>query len=128
MMYSFRGQVNRNLIFASVKFSECMYVWIYLMEFVVLQTLHFATGRMVQKFIIHQWRREDFGSGGGEHLATKRLSRAHRRGSGGEGPRTVAKVKLLKRFKVLENESIFQKYQHFSCPKTQFFQRKLSKN
>ena len=35
--------------------------------------------------------------------------------------------KLLKRFKVLENESILKKYQHFSCPKNQFFQRKLSK-
>ena len=66
----------------------------------------------------------------GGHLATKRLARAPPplRGSGGEGPRTVAKFKPLKQVKELENESIFQKYQHFSCPKNQFLQRKLSKN
>ena len=49
-------------------------------------------------------------------------------GPGGEGPRTVAKFHFLKRFKVLENESIFQKEQHFSCQKILFFLIKLSKN
>ena len=49
-------------------------------------------------------------------------------GPGCECPRMVAKFKIIKRFKVLENESIFQKYQHFSCPKNPFFLRKLSKN
>ena len=36
-------------------------------------------------------------------------------------PRTVAKFHFLKQFKVLENESIFQNQQHFSCPKMPFF-------
>ena len=34
---------------------------------------------------------------------------------------------FLKRFKVLENESNFQKYQHFSCPKNLFFEEKIRK-
>ena len=68
------------------------------------------------------WRKEDFGSGAGEHLATKRLSRPPPAGGPeGEGPRTIAKFKLLKRFKVLENESIFQKYQHFLAEKQSVF-------
>ena len=46
---------------------------------------------------------------------------------GAKGPWTVAKFHFLKRFKVLENESFFQKYQHFSCPKNPFFLRNISK-
>ena len=46
---------------------------------------------------------------GREHLANKRLLRIPRRGSVGEGLRMVAKFKRLKRVKVLENETIFQK-------------------
>ena len=42
-------------------------------------------------------------------------------GPGGKGPRTVAEFIILERFKVLENESIFQKYQHFSYQKNPFF-------
>ena len=47
---------------------------------------------------------------------------------GGEGPRTVAKFHFLKRFKVFENEFIFQKCQHFSSPKDPFFLRKILEN
>ena len=64
----------------------------------------------------------------GRHLATKRLSRVPRSGSGGKGPRTVAKFKLLKRFKVLESESIFKKYQHFLARKINFFNENFRKN
>ena len=50
-----------------------------------------------------------------------------RRGSSGQAPpRTVAMFHFLKRFKVLENESIFQKWQHFSTKKIHFFLLKLS--
>ena len=64
----------------------------------------------------------------GGHLATKGYHAPPAAGPGDEGPRMVAKFKILKRFKVLENESTFQKYQHFSCPKNPFFLRKLSIN
>ena len=47
---------------------------------------------------------------------------------GAKAPRTVAKFHFFKRCKVLENESSFQKYKHFSCPKNLFFLRKNSKN
>ena len=49
-------------------------------------------------------------------------------GPGAKAPRTVAKFHFFKRCKVLENESSFQKYQHFSCQKNLFFLRKNSKN
>ena len=42
-------------------------------------------------------------------------------------PLTVAKFHFLKRFKVLENDSLFQKYQHFSRQKNPFFLRKFRK-
>ena len=74
-----------------------------------------------------QWRRRDFFSGGGVlpgHL--KAISRPAG-GPGAAALRTVAKFHFLKRFKVLENESIFQKYQHFILPKHPFFLRKISK-
>ena len=45
-------------------------------------------------------------------------------GSEGDSPQMVAKFHFLKRSKVLENESFFQKYQRFSCPKNQFFSMK----
>ena len=43
-------------------------------------------------------------------------------GPGAKAPRTVAKCHFKKQFKVklLEIESIFHKYQHFSCPKNSF--------
>ena len=53
--------------------------------------------------------------GGGEAPA-RPLKGYHAPPAGGPGakaPRTVAKFHFFKRFKVLENESIFQKYQHF---------------
>ena len=37
--------------------------------------------------------------------------------------RMVAKLKILKRFEILENDSIFQKYQDFSCQKNRLFLR-----
>ena len=42
--------------------------------------------------------------------------------------RGVAKFHFLKRFKVLENESIFQKSQAFASPKNPFLLRNISKN
>ena len=47
------------------------------------------------------------------------------RGPGAKAPRTVAKFHFLKRFKVFENEFIFQKCQHSSSPKDPFFLRKI---
>ena len=45
--------------------------------------------------------------------------------AGGEGsgtqPTDDSEVSFLKRFKVLENELIFQKYQHLSWPKNRFY-------
>ena len=74
-----------------------------------------------------QWRRQDFFRG-----ATPRpLKGYHAPPAGGPGakaPRTVAKFHFFKRCKVLENDSSFQKYQYFSCPKNLFFLRKNSKN
>ena len=40
------------------------------------------------------------------------------------GPPDGNKFKNFKRIKVLENESIFQNFQHFACPKTPFFSKK----
>ena len=48
-------------------------------------------------------------------------------GPGGEGPRTVAKFHFFKRCKVLQNEFIFQKWQHFSSPKSIFSKKKFEK-
>ena len=47
-------------------------------------------------------------------------------GLGGRRPREVSEVSFLKRCKVLENESIFQKYQHFPLTKNPFF-KEISK-
>ena len=97
---------------------------------------------MFEHFCFHyyhknQWRREDIGSGGrilvleggywswppkGYHPPP------HAGGPGSSSPRMVAKLIILKRFQVLENKSIFQKYHHFSCPKNLFILRTISKN
>ena len=45
-------------------------------------------------------------------------------GQGARARRIVPKFHFIKQFKVLENESIFQKYQQFSCPKNLFFSKK----
>ena len=71
----------------------------------------------------NQWRREDFSVGGGGrpgHL--KAITRPPRgvRGAGSE-------VAFLRRCKVLENESIFQKYEYIFLPKIHFFLRKIPK-
>ena len=57
----------------------------------------------------------------------KAITRPPCRGSGGEGPRTVAKFHFLKRFKVLENESIFHKYQLFLPEKFSFSKKNFEK-
>ena len=67
-----------------------------------------------------QWRRLDFFEGGTPR-PIKGYHAPPAEGPGAKAPRTVAKFHFLKRFKVLKNESIFQKYQHFSCPKNPFF-------
>ena len=48
-------------------------------------------------------------------------------GSAGGSPWIVTNLQLLKRFKVLKNESIFQKYQHFFCSKIPFLYEKSQK-
>ena len=45
----------------------------------------------------------------------------------GPQPPMVTKFKNLKRFEVVENESIFQKYLHFCCPKNPFFRKNFEK-
>ena len=53
---------------------------------------------------------------------------APRAGGPGRKPSPMGTMlKTLKRFKILENESIFQNYQYFSCPKNQYFLIKISK-
>ena len=56
-----------------------------------------------------QRRRQDFFRGGGCPGHLKAITRPTQGVRGAKAPRTVAKFKLLTRFKVLENESIFQK-------------------
>ena len=60
----------------------------------------------------NQWCRQDF-FGGGAARPLKDYHAPPRRGSGGGRRRMITKLKILKRSKVLGNESIFQKYQHF---------------
>ena len=74
----------------------------------------------------YHWRRRDFF---GAKLRPLKGYHAPQQGvQGAAAPRMVTKFKILKRFKVLENESIFQEFQHFSSPKNQFFLIKISKN
>ena len=54
----------------------------------------------------------------------KAITRPRRESGGRQHPRTVMKFNILKRFKVLEDEYIFRKYQHSSCPKNPFFPKK----
>ena len=68
-----------------------------------------------------------FFRGRGERVSHLKSTMRTLRGSEGEGPRTIARFQFLKRFKVLENESIFQKYQHFSCPKSPFYKNNFDK-
>ena len=70
-----------------------------------------------------QWRRQDFRGGGG---ATPRPLKGYH-APPAVGPGGLRSF-IFKRFNVLENESIFQKYQHFACPKNPFFLRKIPKN
>ena len=65
---------------------------------------------------------------GGTPGHQKAITRPPQGVGGGGSPRMVEKFKILKRFKELENESIFQKYHPFSCQKNPFFLRKISKN
>ena len=67
-----------------------------------------------------------FGRGGSPaHL--KAIMRPPQGVRGAKAPRTVAKFHFLNRFKVFENEFIFQKCQHFSPPKDPFFKEKFRK-
>ena len=64
----------------------------------------------------------------GGHLATKRLSPDPARvPGGGQGLRTVEKFKSLKRFTVLENESILQNINIFLARKITFFYENFRK-
>ena len=51
---------------------------------------------------------------------------SHSEGFGGGRPSMLRNFKILKRFKVLENESIFQESRHFSSQKNPFLVRKIS--
>ena len=74
-----------------------------------------------------QWRRRDLFRGGrpGHLKAIRRPPPGG--GPLGEGPRTVAKFHFSNDAKYFKNETSFQKYQYFSCPKTLFFLRKIRK-
>ena len=74
----------------------------------------------VFSFHINQWRRQDFFGGGGKPWALKGYHAPPAGGPGAKAPRTVTKFHFLKRCKVLENESSFQKYQHFLAQKIYF--------
>ena len=50
-----------------------------------------------------------------------------RRGYRGGSRAMVTTFKILRQFKLLETESIFQKYQHFSWPKSIFSRKKFRK-
>ena len=69
----------------------------------------------------NQWRRQHF-FGGGTLRPLKGYHTPPQGGrEGGEAAHlTAAKFHFLKRCKVLEKESIFQKYQHFACQKSIF--------
>ena len=75
-----------------------------------------------------QWRHQDFFREGGMPRPLKGYHAPPAGGPETAAPGWLAKCYCLKRFKEIENESIFQKYQHFSFPKNQFFLRKISKN
>ena len=80
--------------------------------------------RQLDMLVSRQWRREDFDSVGGDTWPPMGNHAPDAGGPGAKAPRMVAKFNILKRFKVLENESIFQKYHHFSCPKKSIFSKK----
>ena len=103
-----------------------MHFWVFLKFLSVFQnpTASTAEKEVIDEiismiFITAQWRKEDFGSGGTP--GHQEAIRPPAGGPGAKAPRTVAKFHSFKRCKVLENESSFQKYQHFSCQKIYFF-------
>ena len=70
-----------------------------------------------------QMRGRDFSGGRPGHLNA--ITHPPPRGVlGAAAPRMAAKLKFLKRFEVLENDCIFQKYQHFSCQRNRLFSKK----
>ena len=75
-------------------------------------------GELFEQYYNSQWHSLDFFAGGrpGHLKATTRPQQGIR----GGGAR-ITKFKFLKRSQALENESIFQKYQHFCWPKNPFF-------
>ena len=84
---------------------------------------------MLFRFIFvncYHWRLQDFGSGGDQGETARKAPTQVVRGA--KAPRTVVKFHFKKRFKVLENESIFQKYPHFFLPENPFFPKKKFQN
>ena len=69
-------------------------------------------------------RKEFFWSERSGHLKT--IKRPPQGVRGAKAPGTVAKFHFLKRFKVFENEFIFQKCQHFSSPKDWIYFTRIS--
>ena len=66
-----------------------------------------------------------FGGGGARGNGSEG---ANAGGPGAKAPRTVVKFHFLKRFKVLENDSIFQKYNIFLARKSIFSKEKFLKS
>ena len=74
--------------------------------------------RPIGLFIRNQCRRRDF-SGGRRPGHFKAITRPPAEGPGAKTP-DGSEVSFLKLFKVLENESIFQKYHYFFLQKSPF--------
>ena len=75
----------------------------------------------------NHWRRLNFSGAAGGVPTTSRLSGPLARVREEAAPLMGTKFTFLKRFKVLENESIFQAFQPFSCQKMELFQKIILK-
>ena len=94
-----------------------------------MQVLSPLTLFYTRKPLHWRWRRQDFFRGGGGRTP-RPLKGYHAPPAGGPGsgsPRTVAKFHFLKRFKVLENESIFTNSNMFSYQKSIFSKKNFEK-
>ena len=78
---------------------------------------------MELQILSYQLHRQD-AFGGGDAPATEMLWRAPGGGPGAAVPPDGYEVQNFKRFKVLENESIFQNF-NISWPKKQFYYKKF---
>ena len=87
----------------------------------------FKTSPILNRWLLWHWRRQDFFLEGahrplkGYNVPTQGVRRRQ--------PRTREKFKIWQWFNILENESIFQEFQDFSCPspKDPLFLRKIEK-